>query len=141
MGTTSTDLNTSRVINRSWQLEHYYKMVNNKNSVMDTVWVLNLVLVDQVEAAATGPRLLNVRNVAPARVPMNPSPSPQSSPAGARPSAPSVPPSGTSVLPQRKTTTPSVPVLRRAGITPAYRRTPACRRTPVSYPHLNIKLI
>merc|ERR1712198_590430 len=121
MGTTSTDLNTSRVINRSWQLEHYYKMVNNKNSVLDTVWVLNLVLVDQVEAAATGPRLLNVRNVAPARVPMNPSPSPKSSPAGARPSAPSVPPSGTSVLPQRAATTPSVAVLRSAATTPVCR--------------------
>merc|ERR1712198_144923 len=126
MGTTSTDLNTSRVINRSWQLEHYNKMVNNKNSVLDTVWVLNLVLVDQVEAAATGARFLN------ASVPKNPSPSPQSSPTGAHLSAPSVPPSGTSVLPQRAVTTPSVPVLRRAGRTPVY------TRTPVNYPHLNI---
>merc|ERR1712198_802969 len=128
MGTTSTDLNTSRVINRSWQLEHYYKMVNNKNSVLDTVWVLNLVLVDQVEAATTGARFIN------ASVPKNPSPSPQSSPAGARLSAPSVPPSGTSVLPQRAATTPSVAVLRSAATTPV------CRSTPASCPHLTIKL-
>merc|ERR1712198_773315 len=101
--------------------------------VLDTVWEVDLVLVDQVEAAATGARLLRVRLTA-ARVPMNPSPSPQSSPAGARPSAPSVPPSGTSVLPQRAATTPSVPVLRSAATTPV------CRSTPASCPHLTIKL-
>merc|ERR1712198_393457 len=45
MGTTITDLNTSRVINSTWQLEHYYRMVNNKNSVMVALLVGSLATV------------------------------------------------------------------------------------------------
>merc|ERR1712198_639707 len=45
MGTTITNLNTSRVINSTWQLEHYYIMVNNKNSVMVALLVGSLATV------------------------------------------------------------------------------------------------
>merc|ERR1712198_64433 len=45
MGTTITDLITSRVINSTWQLEHYYIMVNNKNSVMVALLVGSLATV------------------------------------------------------------------------------------------------
>merc|ERR1712198_704451 len=45
MGTTITNLNTSTVINSTWQLEHYYMMVNNKNSVMVALLVGSLAAV------------------------------------------------------------------------------------------------
>merc|ERR1712198_594668 len=45
MGTTTTDLNTSTVINSTWQLELHYKMVNNKNSVIVALLVGTLAAV------------------------------------------------------------------------------------------------